>query len=202
MTEDQPDWPSEPALAAELAVIRRLLRPARMTLWPVQGDALLEVGDLETAYVVAEQDGQGRLEKRHRDSVRMTLLASTVKVALRFLTYRLAEIARPISWPILSPSSFASNVTVSVVEDGQRLSWDGSWLLFPHGASAESEARPFSWVARATADEVAASYLELNGSPLFSIDLSKEAPEFPRVVPPGEPQEWYSPDVRRRDQPT
>jgi hypothetical protein len=184
--------------AAELSVIERLLKPARVTRWPPPADAIIEVGDLETAYVVADEDGQGRFDERQRGQLRLTLTASTVAVALRFLTHRLAELARPTWWPLINPPEYASGVRLQAVDDGQRLSWDDDWLLFPQQRSVEFEARPFSWVVRAPAAEVMASYLEPSGAPLFQIDLAKEAPEFPRVRPPDEPHGWYSPEVRGR----
>ena len=93
---------------------------------------------------------------------------STPAVAVRFLTYRLATLARPTWWPLLDPADYAPGVRLEAVEDGQRLSWDDDWLLFHRQGPADTEARPFSWVVRATAGQVAASFLEPSGAPLFT----------------------------------
>ena len=152
----------------ELAVVERLLEPAQMWRSAAASEVLIRVGDGETSYAVTDEDGQGRFEERQRGSLNETLTASTVAVALRFLTYRLATLARPTWWPLLNPSGYAPGVRLEAVEFGQRLSWDDEWLLFHRRGPADTEARPFSWVVRATADEVAASFLEPSGAPLFA----------------------------------
>jgi hypothetical protein len=197
MDDDRMDGPPDPRVAAELGVIERLLKPAHFHQLAPAG-FLIRVGDGETTYAVVGDETGGRFEERQRGAVTGTLTASSVVVVLRLLTYRLAGLARSTMWPMIRPADLAPGVTLESVEDGQRLSWDDDWLLFPGRTSVEWEARPFSWVVRATPDEVAASYRELSGAPLFHIDLAKEAPEFPRVLPPEAPSSGYTPEVRRR----
>lgn len=201
MVDDQQSDPPILDVRAELVVIERLLKPARFHQLAPAG-FLIRVGDAETTYAVTGNEVEGRFEERQRGAVTGTLTASSLVVALRLLTYRLASLARSTLWPMIKPADLAPGVTLTLVEDGQRLSWEDGWLFFSGRTSVEWEARPFSWVVRATPDEVAASHLELSGAPLFRIDLDKEAPEFPRVLPPDEPHTWYSPEVRRRDRRT
>jgi hypothetical protein len=161
------------SVVEELAVVERLLAPAGMRRSSAVPDVLVEVGDGETAYAVSEQQGQGRFKEWQRGAVNDTLTASTVAVALRFLTYRLATVARPTWWPFLTRPGSAPWVRLETVEAGQRLSWDDDWLLFPRRGPADTEPLRFSWVVRATAKEVAASFLEPSGAPLFAVDPAR-----------------------------
>lgn len=189
--------PANPAVAAELTVIERLLKPVGFHRL-VAASALIRVGDGETTYSVLETDDQAAaFEERQRGAVNRVVKASSVMVAVRLLTYELANAARPSSWPSIAPTDFAPGTTFGPVEEGQLLSWGEHWTLFSRHLSSEWDARRFSWTVRAAPDDVAASYLALDGAPLFGIDLEKEAPGFPRVVPPAEPHQWYSPEVRR-----
>jgi hypothetical protein len=171
--------------AAELAVIERLLGPARWYRLASPG-SLICLGDwVETAYAIFENGGLVRIKEEQRGVVNETLTASSTAIALRFLTYVLAGLARPTWWPMIKPAEYAPGVRLVDDANGQRLCWREGWLLFPRlRSSAEWEVRTFSWVARATPDEVAASYLEPSGAPLFHIDLATKAPHFPRVLPP------------------
>lgn len=188
-------------MPAELEVIERLLRTARIhRLTPLGW--LIRVGDGETEFAVRELGGRGQFQVRQRSVVSRTYTGSTVAVALRYLTFQLAESSRPFWWPMIKPSDYAPGVRLDAVEGGRRLSWDDDWLQVHDRFGVEWEMRPFSWVVRAAAEEVAASFLEPSGAPLFAIDLAKEAPEFPRVLPPDAPHEWYSPETRPRDRPT
>ena len=184
------------SIGAELAVIERLLD--RVGLHPfAPAGALIRVGDGETMYAVLEADGAAAFEERQRGVVKQTLYASSVSAALRFLTNLVAGSARPSRWPVINPSGFAPGVSFEPSERGQRLSWDDEWLLFDGRRSAELRARPFSWVVRATPEEVAASYSELSGAPLFRVDPAELARDFPRLLAPDAPAEPYSPETRR-----
>lgn len=182
--------------ADELVVIERLLdRVGLHRLTPT--GAFIRVGNGETTYTVLEADGTAAFEERQRGVVKQTLNASSVSAALRFLTNLIAGSARPSRWPVINPSGFAPGVRFEPLDRGQRLSWDEEWLLFDGRRSAEMRARPFSWVVRATPEEVAASYSDLSGAPLFRVDLAEVARDFPRVLAPDAPVTRYSPEIRR-----
>ena len=92
---------------------------------PVDLDVLIKVTDSETAYVVRNHEGRGQFEEWQRGSLNEIVVGSTVAVALRFLTFQLAHLARPTWWPLINPSEYAPETRLQDDDEGnQRLRWD------------------------------------------------------------------------------
>ena len=71
------------------------------------------------------------------------LVGSTVAVALRYLTFQLAHLARPTWWPLINLPEYAPDTRLQDDDEGPRLRWDDDWLHFraggpPNGQRASS----------------------------------------------------------------
>lgn len=194
-----PDGDLDLARTAELAVIEQLLQHPSGFHRSAPGDAVIGVGNGETEFAVLADRGHGRFQERQRGAVNETLTASSVLVALRYLTGRVASLTRPSWWPSVNPAALAPGVTLESVEGGQRLSWGEHWLLLPRHSDLGSGARTFSWTLRAPPEAVAAGYLHFSGTPLFPLDLPPHPPPYVRVAPLSEPHRISLPTVRRPD---
>jgi hypothetical protein len=61
------------------------------------------------------------------------LVGSTVAVALRYLTFQLAHLARPTWWPLINLPEYAPDTRLQDDDEGPRLRWDDDWLHFRAG---------------------------------------------------------------------
>jgi hypothetical protein len=76
------------------------------------------------------------------------LVGSTVAVALRYLTFQLAHLARPTWWPLINLPEYAPDTRLQDDDEGPRLRWDDDWLHFRAGGPRNGQ-REFSRVVRA-----------------------------------------------------
>jgi hypothetical protein len=70
----------------------------------------------------------------------------------------------------------APETQLSDEPEGQRLTWPGGWALFESARLGEIHALPFSWAAQVRPAEIATSYANLNGRPLFDLGIADTGP--------------------------
>jgi hypothetical protein len=140
--------------------------------WPGDEGTILDIGDLETHWVLAERDGRFTFETISRGHRRVTADFAVARDARCFLLMRLGA-----SWrfrrrlPDIICREVAPDTTVENEQAPYRLVWSKGAASFV----SRYDAVEFSWVAGAEPAAIAASYRNLDGKPLFDLSLAEVA---------------------------
>ena len=168
-SEEQADWALIEQFIAEDVEWQR---------WPGDEGTILDIGDLETHWVLAERDGRFTFETISRGHRTVTADFAVARDARCFLLMRLGG-----SWryrrrlPDIICRDVAPGTTLVDEPSGHRLAWPEGAALFV----SRYDAVEFSWVAGAEPAVIAASYRHPNGEPLFDLGQAEVA----RRVRPG-----------------
>lgn len=159
---------SDPALQADLAIIDDFL--AESLLWsrrPSWDPIILDVADFDAEWVLRRDEGGYLFERRSQGGRTASGTFSSARGARRFAVMELGRLWRE-SRPVRSiwHRVPAPGTQVHSVPAGHRLTWEGGEAVFAMDYSAIN----FSWIAAAELADIAASYRDPNGEPLFDLD--------------------------------
>ena len=171
--EEQGDWALIEQFIAEDAEWQR---------WPGDKGTILDIGDLETHWVLAKRKGRFTFETISRGHRTVTADFAVARDARRFLLMRLGA-----SWrssrrlPDIVCREPAPETTLEHERSPYRLVWSGGTASF----ASRYDAVEFSWVAGAEPVAIAASYRHPNGKPLFDLgqaEVAQPARPGPRLA--------------------
>lgn len=170
--DPQDDWALIDAFIAE---------PPRWTRWRSDdAETILDIGDLETRWVLAERGGRFTFETIQRGHRTTTASFASARDARRLLLLRLGQSWRsPRRLPDPVGREPAPGSSTTPVPSGHQLSWPGGTAFFER----QYEAVKFSWVADAEPAAIAASLRDPRGRPLFDLTAEELAPPSPRPIP-------------------
>lgn len=150
--------------------------------WTGDASTLLDVGDLETHWVLAVRKGRSTFETISRGHRHVIADFDHARDARRFMIMKLGDSRRRSrGMRDINPAELASGATVTQVGTGYRLSWTSGEANF----RSDSDLVLFSWVATATPADIAASFRHINGEPLFDLGIrfeTRQQPPLQRVT--------------------
>lgn len=162
-----------------------------------QGDkaTIVDIGNLDDEWVIAVRKGVVTFETISRGHRYVCAEFGRAREAWRFLIMQLGGSYR---WPRRMPEiilrGLAPGTSLEPAPSGHRLTWPGGEATFHR----ELAAVEFSWVAMAEPADIAASYRNFNGEPLFDLGIESEPsppePPRPRRVMAPRPVETPPPD--------
>src|SRR6188472_3683070 len=123
--------------------------------WTGDASTLLDIGDLETHWVLASRKGRSTFETISRGHRHLIADFGHARDARRFMIMKLGDFRRRSrGMPDINPAEPASGVAVTQVGTGYRLSWTSGEANF----RSDIDLVLFSWVATATPADIAASF--------------------------------------------
>jgi hypothetical protein len=135
------------------------------------GADILAVGDAGVGRAIAYRQSQFVYESVVRPDYRNVMgTFSTAAAARRFLIMELSKLLRlrtPL--PKIQLNRLSPNCTIEKGPTDFELAWPGGEATFPIGYIGHQRALDFSWVAMAELADIAASYRNPNGEPLFDL---------------------------------
>jgi hypothetical protein len=170
--DPQDDWALIDAFLAE---------DPSWTRWPGDAGTILDVGDSETRWVLAERGGRFTFETVQRGHRTTTADFASARDGRRVLLLRLGQSWRsPRRLPDIVRREPAPGSFTTPVLSRHQLFWPGGTAVF----SSRSEAVEFSWVAEVEPAVIAASFRDPAGRPLFDLSPEEMAPPpAPRPIP-------------------
>jgi hypothetical protein len=159
---------SDDQLEADTAVIDELTTRLGWQHWPGDSSIVLEVGDFEITRALAHRRGLHTVESTSRGTRTIEGTFSSARDARRFLVMALADLVRTESrMPDIRHPGIAPGMELEEGPTDYRLTWPGAEATFSVGLLGKMRATDFSWVAKAEVADIAASYRDLNGAPIF-----------------------------------
>jgi hypothetical protein len=159
---------SDDQLEADTATIDELTRRLGWQHWPGDPDTVLEVGDFEITRALAYRRGLHTVESTSRGTRTIEGTFSSARDARRFLVMSLADLVRiEAGMPDIRHPGIAPGMELEEGPTDYRLSWPGGEATFSVGLLGKMRALDFSWVAQAEVADIAASYGNRSGSPIF-----------------------------------
>ena len=166
---------SDDQLAADTAIIDGLAEKLGWLRRPGDSDTVLEVGDFEITRALAYRRGLHTVESTSRGARTIEGTFSSARDARRFLVMALADMVRIESgMPDIPHPGIAPGLELEEGPTDYRLTWPAGEATFSVGLLGKMRATDFSWVAQAEVSDIAASYRDLNGSPLFDLGIRYE----------------------------
>jgi hypothetical protein len=161
--------PSEGIDTADLAVIDDVAARLGWARRPAEGTEVLALGDGQVGRALTYRRSQFVYESTvGADDRKAMATFATAAAARRFLVAELGGILRmQARLPIVRASRPAPGCTIEKEPTGLKVTFPAGWANFNLGAVGHQHALTFSWVADATLADIAASFQDPDGTPIF-----------------------------------
>lgn len=182
--------PSEGIDPADLAVIDDVAARLGWARRPAEGTEVLALGDGQVGRALTYRRSQFVYESTVGATDRKAICTvATAAAARRFLVAELGGILRmQARLPIVLPSRPAPGCTIEQEPTGFNVTFPAGWANFNLGAVGHQRALIFSWVADAALADVAASFQDPDGTPIFDLGrATRECDAHVVIAPEGDP---------------
>jgi hypothetical protein len=178
--------PSEGIDPADLAVIDDVAARLGWARRPAAGTEVLALGDGQVGRALTHRRSQFVYESTVGAIDRKAICTfATAAAARRFLVAELGGILRmQARLPIVQPSRPAPGCTIEEGPTGLKVTFPAGRANFNLGAVGHQHALTFSWVADATLADIAASFQDPDGTPIFDLGRASRERDARVVIAP------------------
>lgn len=161
-----PDASDEDAVVAETAV------EIGWTPQPAEAADLLAVGQDGVGRLICYRHGSYQYQSFVRDQRSITATFTSAGAARRFLVMEIGAIwrLRQPGFRIIRIHRPGPGFTVTKGPTELEVSWAGGTATFNLGYVGQQQALTFTWCAHASLTDIATSYRDRNGAPLFDLE--------------------------------
>jgi len=164
--------PPDPDAGEEDALIAEAAAEIAWTPQPVAAADLLAVGQDEVGRVICYQHGAFQYQTFVQDRRKIISTFTSAGAAHRFLVMEIGAIwrLRQPGFRIIRVHRPRPEFTVTKGPTEFEVSWAGGTATFNLGYIGHQQALTFTWCAQASLTDIAASYHDYNGAPLFDLE--------------------------------
>ena len=168
--------PPEPDAGDEDALVAEAAAEVGWTPQPVEAADLLAVGQDEVGRVICYRHGAFQYQTFVRDQRSIIAAFTSAGAARRFLVMEIGAIwrLRQPGFRIIRVHRPGPGFTVTKGPTEFEVNWAGGTATFNLGYIAHQQALAFTWCAHGSLTDIAASYRDRNGAPLFDLEYEDQ----------------------------